>query len=161
MTYSNIVPFANILFNPFFYGRTPPTNNRPYSSGKEVVKIPQMWHRNVQPGIVQSSNQIIARDRHESNDITAHEIPNLFYYSKVRGVAIEWWIWPAAPTMQQFVSCKSFEAAIFVFRIVTSLWRTSACQISKRHEHFNARYRAFGTLRDLTIRHLIGYCTSC
>ena len=32
-----------------------------------------------------------------------------------------------------------------------------ACQISKRHEHFNTRSRAFETLRDLTIRRLIGY----
>ena len=32
-----------------------------------------------------------------------------------------------------------------------------ACQISKRYEHFNTRSRAFETLRDLTIRHLMGY----
>ena len=32
-----------------------------------------------------------------------------------------------------------------------------ACQISRQYEHFNTRSRAFETLRDLTIRRLIGY----
>ena len=32
-----------------------------------------------------------------------------------------------------------------------------ACQISKRYENFNTRSRTFETLRDLTIRRLIGY----
>ena len=44
----------------------------------------QIWHRDVQPGIVQSSNQIISRDRHNSNDISAFKITNPFYYIKVR-----------------------------------------------------------------------------
>ena len=57
----------------------PPPNNRPYSSGKLVVKIVQIW-----PGILQSSNQIISRHRHDSNDLSAHKTPNLFYHIKVR-----------------------------------------------------------------------------
>ena len=38
---------------------------------------------------MQSSNQIISRDRHDSNDLFAHKFPNLFYCFKVRGLG-----WP-------------------------------------------------------------------
>ena len=48
---------------------TPPPNNCPQSSGERVLKIVQMWHRDVQPGIVQSSDQIISRDTHGSKDL--------------------------------------------------------------------------------------------
>ena len=75
--------------NRYFVGETPPPNNRPYFSGKGVVKVVQIWHRDVQPGIVQSSNQIISRDRHDSNDLPAHKLTNLFYYIKIRGLG-----WP-------------------------------------------------------------------
>ena len=34
----------------------------------------QIWHRDVQPGIVQSSDQIISLDRHDSNDLSAHKL---------------------------------------------------------------------------------------
>ena len=45
-----------------------------------------LWHRDVQPEIVQSSYQIIPQDRHDSSDLSAHKIPHLFYYIKVRGL---------------------------------------------------------------------------
>ena len=73
-TYSNIVLFAKILCWSIFCGVTPLPNNRSYSSGKGFVKIVRIWHRDVQPGIVQSSNQIISRDRHDSNYLSAHKI---------------------------------------------------------------------------------------
>ena len=78
-TYSNIVLFAKMLCSSIFCGVTPPPNYRPYSSRKGVVKIVQIWHRNVEPGFVQSSNQIISRGRHDSYDLSAHKISNLFY----------------------------------------------------------------------------------
>ena len=46
-----------------------PPNNRPYSSGKGVLKIEQIWHRDVEPVIEQNWNQIISRDRHDTNDL--------------------------------------------------------------------------------------------
>ena len=67
-------------------GVTPIPNNHPYSSGRGVVKIVQIRHRDVQPGIVQISNQIISRDRHDSNDLSACKIPKMFYHIKVRGL---------------------------------------------------------------------------
>ena len=66
-------PFCeNTLLINILWGNPPP-NNCPYSSGKGVVKIVQIWHREVQSEIVQSSTQIIARDRHDSNDLSARK----------------------------------------------------------------------------------------
>ena len=42
-----------------------------------TLSILQILHRDVQSKIVQSSNHIISRDRHDSNDLSAHKIPNL------------------------------------------------------------------------------------
>ena len=92
-----------LLFNTLW--GNPPPNNQPYSSRKGVVKVVQIWHRDDQPRIIQSSNQTISRDRHASKYLYAHKIQNFFYHLKVRGLngmAIEWWICPAAPTMWQF-----------------------------------------------------------
>ena len=47
------------------------------------VTIVQILHRDVQPGTVYSSNQIISRDRHGIKDLSPHKIPNLFYYIKI------------------------------------------------------------------------------
>ena len=61
-TYSNIVLFVkkkSLLINILWGNPTP--NNRPYSFGKGVVNIVQILHRDVHPGIVQSSNQIISQ----------------------------------------------------------------------------------------------------
>ena len=57
-----------------------------YSSG---VKIVQIWHRDRKPGIVESSNWMISRDWHDSNDLYAHEIPSLFYHIKDRGSPLD------------------------------------------------------------------------
>ena len=77
--------FVKIHCYSIFWGVTPPPNNHPYSSGKGIVKIVQIW----QPEIVQSSNQIISRNRHDSDDLSVHKIPNFFHYIKVRGLG-----WP-------------------------------------------------------------------
>ena len=66
-------PFReNILLINIWWGNPAPYN-RPYSSG-----------------IVPSSNQVISRDRHDSNDLSARKIPNLFYYIKVQGLVWPW-----------------------------------------------------------------------
>ena len=78
---------STLLIN-ILWGNAAP-NNRTYSSGKGVVKIMQILHRDGQPGIVQSSNQIICRDRNNCHDLSAHKVSNLFYYIKVRGLG-----WP-------------------------------------------------------------------
>ena len=54
-THSNTVLFSKILCYTIFLRVTQPHNNRPYYSGKGVVKIVQICHRAVQPGIVQKS----------------------------------------------------------------------------------------------------------
>ena len=65
-TYSKTVRHAIILFNQYFCGATPPPLiNFPYSSAKGIVKNVPIWHRDVQPGIVQRSNQIISRGRYD------------------------------------------------------------------------------------------------
>ena len=56
-----------------FCGMTPPPNNRPYSHGKGVVKFVQIWH-------------LYIHDKHDSNDLSTHKIPNLFCYIKLRGM---------------------------------------------------------------------------
>ena len=42
-----------------------------------TLSILQILHRDVQSKNVQNSNHIISRDRHDSNDLSAHKIPNL------------------------------------------------------------------------------------
>ena len=71
---------------------TPPPNNHPYSSGKVVVNIVQLWHRDAQPGIMQRSNQIISCDRHDSSDHSAHKSPYLFCYTKIRDWDNHWMV---------------------------------------------------------------------
>ena len=66
----------------------PPPYYRLYSSWKGVVKIVQICLRDVQPEIMQNSNQIISRDRHDSSDLSAHKIPTFFYCIKVRGIGL-------------------------------------------------------------------------
>ena len=51
--------------------------------------IVQIWHRDVRSGVVQSSNQIISRNKRDSKDRFAHKIRNLFNHIKVRGLG-----WP-------------------------------------------------------------------
>ena len=52
-------PFCkNILLINILLGNPPP-NNRPYSSGKGVVKIVQIWHCDDQPGIVRMRSFLV------------------------------------------------------------------------------------------------------
>ena len=71
-----ILPFARmkILYQSIFCVLTPSPDNHPHSSGKVVVKNVQIWHHDVQPEIMQSSNQINSRGRHDSSDLFAHKI---------------------------------------------------------------------------------------
>ena len=79
-TYSNSVLFATKNAINSLWVTLPPNNRH-----QGFIKIVQIWHRGVQTGIVQSSNQTISRDRHGSNDLSIQ----FFYYIKVRGLG-----WP-------------------------------------------------------------------
>ena len=88
-TYLIIVLFVKTFCWSMFYEIALPPNNCLYSFGKRVVMIVQIWHRDVQSGIMQSTNQIISRNRYDYNHLSAHKILNLLYHIKVRGLG-----WP-------------------------------------------------------------------